>query len=46
MEDNKSITAPSLDLAPLDARTRDIAQQILDEADVDKVKDLTTLFNL
>lgn len=46
MEDNKSITTPALDLAPLDAKTRDIAQQILDEADVDKVKDLTALFNL
>ncbi len=35
-----------LNLAPLDNQTREIAQQILDEQDVDKVKDLTTLFNL
>lgn len=35
-----------LNLAPLDNQTREIAQQILDEHDVDKVKDLTTLFNL
>ena len=37
---------PILDLAPLDANTRSIAQKILDEQDVDKVKDLTNLFNL
>lgn len=35
-----------LDLTPLDTRTREIAQRILEEQDVDKVKDLTTLFNL
>ena len=35
-----------LDLVPLDTETRKIAQQILDEHDVDKVKDLTNLFNL
>ena len=35
-----------LDLVPLDSETRKIAQQILDEHDVDKVKDLTNLFNL
>lgn len=46
MKENENITTPVLDLAPLDARTKDIAQQILDEADVDKVKDLTALFNL
>lgn len=45
MDENTNLTAP-LDLVPLDAQTRDIAQQILDESDVDKVKDLTTLFNL
>jgi citrate lyase gamma subunit len=38
-------TAP-LDLVPLDSETRKIAQQILDEHDVDRVKDLTNLFNL
>lgn len=36
----------NLNLQPLDERTRRIAQQILDEQDVDKVKDLTALFNL
>lgn len=37
---------PSLDLVPLDEKTALIAQQILDEQDIDKVKDLTALFNL
>ena len=46
MSENNNIVEPALNLAPLDARTKDIAQQILDEADVDKVKDLTALFNL
>lgn len=36
---------PPLDLVPLDEKTALIAQQILDEQDIDKVKDLTTLFN-
>lgn len=41
------LTNPSpLDLKPLDEKTRDIAQKILDEEDVDKIKDLTALFNL
>ena len=44
MDDNKRIQP--LNLVPLDTQTRDIAQQILDEQDVDKVKELTTLFNL
>ena len=35
-----------LDLKPLDNKTKQIAQNILDEEDVDKVKDLTNLFNL
>lgn len=35
-----------LNLQPLDTNTREIAQKILDEQDVDKVKDLTNLFNL
>lgn len=30
----------------LDSKTKDIAQQILDTDDIDKVKDLTNLFNL
>jgi hypothetical protein len=44
MEENKSLEP--LNLVPLDCQTREIAQRILDEQDVDKVKDLTTLFNL
>lgn len=36
----------SLDVRPLDKNTKDIAQRILDEQDIDKVKDLTNLFNL
>lgn len=43
--ENTEHKAP-LDLVPLDTETRKIAQQILDEHDVDKVKDLTNLFNL
>lgn len=39
-------TTTGLNLVPLDTQTRSIAQQILDEQDVDKVKDLTALFNL
>ena len=35
-----------LNLQPLDEQTRDIAQKILEEQDVDKVKNLTNLFNL
>ena len=35
-----------LDLQPLDEQTEDIAHQILEEQNVDKIKDLTTLFNL
>ena len=44
MEDNKSLQP--LNLVPLDTQTRDIAQQILDEQDIDKVRNLTALFNL
>lgn len=47
MEDKNNTPAEkSLDLTPLDIKTRDIAQKILDEEDVDAVKDLTNLFNL
>lgn len=47
MEDkNNQDIEKSLDLTPLDIKTRDIAQKILDEEDVDAVKDLTNLFNL
>jgi hypothetical protein len=35
-----------LNTEPVDTQTTEIAQQILDETDVDKVKDLTNLFNL
>lgn len=35
-----------LDLAPLDIQTKEIAQKILDENDVSRIKDLTALFNL
>lgn len=35
-----------LDLEPLDTQTQQIAQEILNEDDIDKVKDLTNLFNL
>ena len=36
----------ALDVRPLDNSTKEIAQLILDEKDVDKIKDLTNLFNL
>lgn len=45
MEENTQISQP-LDLRPLDNQTRQIAQEILDEQDIEKVKDLTNLFNL
>lgn len=35
-----------LDTRPIDEQTTQLAQQIMDETDVDKVKDLTQLFNL
>ena len=35
-----------LNTGQIDTQTTDIAQQIMDETDVDKVKDLTNLFNL
>ena len=37
---------PILDLKPLDTQTQQIAKEILDETDIDKIKDLTNLFNL
>jgi hypothetical protein len=40
------IKRTELDLKPLDEQTKDIAQKILDEQDIDKVKNLTNLFNL
>lgn len=43
---NELMSTKDIDLSPLDARTRGLAQRILDEEDVAKVKDLTTLFNL
>lgn len=36
----------ALDLTPLDIKTQQIAQEILDEENIDRVKDLTNLFNL
>lgn len=45
MEEKNDITQP-LDLKPLDKQTKQIAQEILDEQDIEKVKDLTHLFNL
>jgi hypothetical protein len=35
-----------LDTRPIDEQTTQLAQQIMNETDVDKVKDLTQLFNL
>lgn len=35
-----------LDTRPLDAKSTQLAQQIMEETDIDKVKDLTNLFNL
>lgn len=35
-----------LNTGQIDTQTTDIAQQIMDETDIDKVKDLTNLFNL
>jgi hypothetical protein len=35
-----------VDTTLLDKRTAEIAQQLIDEQDVDKVKDLTALFNM
>lgn len=43
---SENVNEVSLDLRPLDANTKEIAQRILDEQNVDKVKDLTNLFNL
>ena len=44
MDSENSIT--ELNVTPLDRKTQDIAQEILDTDDVDKVKSLTALFNL
>ena len=35
-----------IDTIPLDKQTGELAQKIIDEQDIDKVKDLTALFNL
>lgn len=45
MEDNNELTT-ELNVQPLDEKTREIAQKIIETEDVDKVKDLTALFNL
>ena len=44
IEENKQIC--ELNTATLDAETLDTAQQIIDEQDMDKLKDLTHLFNM
>lgn len=47
MEEHKEISKDvQLDVSPLDNKTKEIAQKILETEDVDKVKDLTALFNL
>lgn len=46
MEDKNLPIIKPLDLEPLDTQTKQIAQEILDEQDIEKVKDLTNLFNL
>lgn len=40
------VLSNNLNTEPLDSRTQKIAQEILDTEDIDKVKDLTNLFNL
>lgn len=45
-ENNSIINQPTLDIVSLDTKTQEIAQKILNEEDIDKVKDLTNLFNL
>ena len=40
------VLSNDLNTEPLDSRTQKIAQEILDTEDIDKVKDLTSLFNL
>lgn len=42
MEENKQL----INTNSLDTKTKDIAQQIIEEQDINKVKDLTHLFNL
>ena len=43
---SEELKIPELNLQPLDEQTKEIAQKILDEENIDKVKDLTALFNL
>ena len=45
MED-KLRTEDLLEITPLDKDTTDLANQIINESDIDKVKNLTALFNL
>ena len=40
------VLSNNLNTKPLDSRTQKIAQEILDTEDIDKIKDLTNLFNL
>ena len=46
MDNNENKSNLPLNLDPLDERTKEIAQNILDSEDVDTIKDLTNLFNL
>ena len=45
MSENAELSR-ALDLTQLDEKTQQIAQEIIEEQDIDRVKDLTALFNL
>ena len=45
MSENTELSR-ALDLTQLDEKTQQIAQEIIEEQDIDRVKDLTALFNL
>lgn len=45
-DENNNELITSLDSTPLDIKNQQIAQKVLTEDDIDKVKDLTKLFNL
>lgn len=44
--DDKFNSQDVINLIPLDSKTNELAENILNETDIDKVKDLTHLFNL
>lgn len=46
MEDDKLDSDDIVDLIPLDTKTKELAQEIVNEQNIDKVQDLTHLFNL